>query len=61
MFNPFELKPVGRCQVCKNDIFSGEYNVLRMYHRKCLTVVKDRKYSIKYKIPTTGGFIRIKK
>jgi hypothetical protein len=56
-----KAKEIGWCRECKQPIYDYEQNILKMYHVKCLQLVKDKKKYAIYRIPSTGGTIKLKK
>ncbi len=57
----FKGKIIGKCQVCKKEIYAHEKNIMGIFHERCLIPIKENSKYIIYMIPTTGGKIKIKK
>jgi hypothetical protein len=57
----YKGKVIGRCQVCKKEIYEHERNIMGIYHEKCLIPVKENAKYIVYLIPTTNGKIKVRK
>ena len=50
----------GICSECHKPIYDDDKKILS-FHLKCLEKVKETKKSVVYRIPSTGGIIRIGK